>query len=103
MADTCPKCGMPEDLCVCDSIAKGEQKISVKLDTRSFGKEMTVVEGLDDGEVDLEDLASTLKSKLACGGTAKNGQIQLQGDHTRRITEVLVEEGFEESQIEVNA
>lgn len=103
MAETCPKCGMPEDLCVCDSIAKGEQKIEVKLDTRSFGKEMTVVEGLDDGEVDLEDLASTLKSKLACGGTAKNGQIQLQGDHTRRIRDVLVEEGFEESQIEVNA
>ncbi|MFB6147538.1 MAG: translation initiation factor [Candidatus Nanohaloarchaea archaeon] len=102
MADTCPKCGMPEDLCVCDSIAKGEQKIEVKLDTRSFGKEMTVVEGLED-EVDLEELASTLKSKLACGGTAKNGQIQLQGDHTRRIKDVLKEEGFDESQIEINA
>lgn len=102
MAETCPKCGMPEDLCVCDSIAKGEQKIEVKLDTRSFGKEMTVVEGLGD-EVDLEELASTLKSKLACGGTAKNGQIQLQGDHTRRIKDVLVEEGFDESQIEINA
>lgn len=103
MAETCTKCGMPEDLCVCDSIAKGEQTITVKLDTRSFGKEMTVVEGLDDGEVDLGDLASTLKSKLACGGTAKNGQIQLQGDHTRRIKDVLVEEGFDESQIEINA
>lgn len=103
MAETCPKCGMPEDLCVCDSIAKGEQKITVKLDTRSFGKEMTVVEGLEDADVDLEELASTLKSKLACGGTAKNGQIQLQGDHTRRIEDVLEEEGFDRSQIEVNA
>jgi translation initiation factor 1 len=102
MAETCPKCGMPEDLCVCDSIAKGEQKIEVKIDTRSFGKEMTVVEGLGD-DVDLDELASTLKTKLACGGTAKNGQIQLQGDHTRRIKEVLKEEGFDESQIEVNA
>lgn len=102
MAETCPKCGMPEDLCVCDSIAKGEQKITVKLDSRTFNKEMTVIEGLED-EVDLEELASTLKSKLACGGTAKNGQIQLQGDHTRRIKEVLAEEGFDESQIEVNA
>ena len=99
---TCPKCGMPEDLCVCDSIAKGEQKITVKLDTRSFGKEMTVVEGLED-EVDLEELASTLKSKLACGGTAKNGQIQLQGDHTRRIKDALKEEGFSPDQIQINA
>ncbi|MFB6292413.1 MAG: translation initiation factor [Candidatus Nanohaloarchaea archaeon] len=103
MAETCPKCGMPEDLCVCDSIAKGEQKITVKIDSRTFNKEMTVIEGLDDQEVDLGDLASKLKSKLACGGTAKNGQIQLQGDHTRRIKDVLVEEGFDESNIEVNA
>lgn len=100
MADTCPKCGMPEDLCVCDSIAKGEQKITVKIDTRTFNKEMTVIEGLDE-EVDLGDLASTLKSKLACGGTAKNGHIELQGDHTHRIREVLVEEGFDASQIEI--
>ncbi len=103
MAETCPKCGMPEDLCVCDSIAKGEQKITVKLDTRTFNKEMTVISGLDDQEVDLEELASKLKSKLACGGTAKDGQIELQGDHTRRIKDVLVEEGFDEANIEVNA
>lgn len=103
MAENCQKCGMPKDLCVCDSIAKGEQTIEVSLDSRSFGKEMTIVEGLEDADVDLGDLASTLKSKLACGGTAKNGQIQLQGDHTRRIKDVLVEEGFDESQIEISA
>lgn len=101
MSDTCPKCGMPQDLCVCDDIAKGEQKITVKLDSRTFNKEMTVIEGLEDRDVDLGELASTLKSKLACGGTAKNGQIQLQGNHTRRIRDVLVEEGFDEDNIEV--
>lgn len=93
---------MPQDLCVCDDIEKGEQKIQVTLDSRSFGKEMTVVEGLEESDVDLEELASTLKSKLACGGTAKNGQIQLQGDHTRRIEEVLEEEGFDRGQIDVS-
>ncbi|MFQ3274913.1 MAG: translation initiation factor 1 [Candidatus Nanohaloarchaea archaeon] len=91
---------MPKDLCVCDDIARDEQKITVKIDTRSFGKEMTVIEGLSD-DVDLSELSSTLKSKLACGGTAKNGQIQLQGDHTHRIKDVLAEEGFDKSQIEV--
>lgn len=91
---------MPQDLCVCDDIARDEQTITVKIDTRSFGKEMTVVEGLSE-DVDLDELSSTLKSKLACGGTAKNGQIQLQGDHTRRIKEVLGAEGFSEEQIEV--
>ncbi|PSH01408.1 MAG: stress response translation initiation inhibitor YciH [Nanohaloarchaea archaeon SW_10_44_10] len=100
MSENCSKCGMPEDLCVCDDIARDEQKITVKIDTRSFGKEMTVIEGLSD-EVDLDELSSTLKTKLACGGTAKNGQIQLQGDHTHRITDVLEEEGFSRNQIEV--
>lgn len=93
---------MPEDLCVCDSIAREDQKITVKIDTRSYNKEMTVVEGLEDS-VDLDDLASTLKSKLACGGTAKDGHIELQGDHTRRIVDILVDEGFERSNIEVEA
>lgn len=100
MAETCPKCGMPKDLCVCDSIARDEQKITVKIDTRTFNKEMTVIEGLSD-EVDLDELASTLKSKLACGGTAKNGHIELQGNHTRRIKDILVKEGFDESKIDV--
>lgn len=101
MAETCPKCGMPQDLCVCDSITREDQQITVKIDSRSYNKEMTVVEGFDEGQ-DLDELASTLKSKLACGGTAKDGQIQLQGDHTRRITEVLEEEGFERENIQVN-
>ena len=100
MSETCPKCGMPQDLCVCDDIARDEEKIKVRIDTRSFGKEMTVIEGLSD-EADIDELASTLKSKLACGGTAKNGEIQLQGDHTRRIKEVLADEGFDESQIDI--
>lgn len=101
MAETCPKCGMPEDLCVCDSITREDQQITVKIDSRSYNKEMTVIEGFDEGQ-DLKELASTLKSKLACGGTAKDGQIQLQGDHTRRITEVLEEEGFDSENIQVN-
>lgn len=91
---------MKDELCVCDSMAKSEQSIKVTIDSRSYNKEMTVIEGLD-GDVDLQELASDLKSKLACGGTAKNGEIQLQGDHTYRIKDVLVDEGFDRSQIEV--
>ncbi len=100
MAETCPTCGMPQDLCVCGDIAKDDQKITVKIDSRSFGKEVTVVEGLGE-EVNLGDLASKLKTKLACGGTAKDGQIELQGDHKRRILDVLEEEGFDRNNIEV--
>lgn len=91
---------MPKDLCVCDSIAREDQQITVKIDTRSYNKEMTVVEGLEDNQ-DIDELASTLKTKLACGGTAKEGHIELQGDHRRRIVDILVDEGFSRENIEV--
>ncbi|MBC5793172.1 MAG: stress response translation initiation inhibitor YciH [Nanohaloarchaea archaeon] len=91
---------LPDDFDPMDQLARSEQTITVKIDTRSFGKEMTVVEGFGD-DVDISELASTLKSKLACGGTAKNGQIQLQGDHLRRIEEVLEGEGFDRENIDV--
>ncbi|EHK01980.1 translation initiation factor Sui1 [Candidatus Haloredivivus sp. G17] len=97
---TCPKCGMPEDLCVCDSISREDQQITVKVDSRRYNKEMTVIKGLSE-EDDLKELASTLKSKMACGGTHKDGEIQLQGDHKRRIVDVLIEEGFSRENIEV--
>ncbi|MFB6158205.1 MAG: translation initiation factor [Candidatus Nanohalobium sp.] len=100
MSETCPKCGMPEDLCVCDSIAREDQQITVKLDSRSYNKEMTVVEGLEEGS-EIDELASTLKSQLACGGTAKEGHIELQGDHRRRIVDILEDEGFSRENIEV--
>jgi translation initiation factor 1 len=100
MSETCPKCGMPQDLCVCDSIAREDQQITVKIDSRSYNKEMTVVTGLDE-ESDIKDLESTLKTKLACGGTHKDGQIELQGDHRRRIVDILEDEGFSRSNIEV--
>lgn len=100
MAETCPKCGMPKDLCVCDSIARDDQQITVKIDSRSYSKEVTVIEGLEDSQ-NLEDLASTLKTKLACGGTAKEGRIELQGNHTHRIIDVLEEQGFDRANIDV--
>lgn len=92
---------MPKDLCVCKSIAREGEKIEVKTTKRRFGKEVTIINGLDDKEIDIEDLASKLKSKLACGGTTKEGKIELQGDHTRRIKEVLADLGFEKESIEI--
>lgn len=100
MSDTCPKCGLPEDLCVCQDMARGEQQIKVSLSERRFNKKMTVIEGFDD-DVDISDLETKLKKQLACGGTHKDGKIQLQGDHTRRIKDVLEDLGFDRDAIEV--
>ena len=100
MSDLNPNSGINEDLDISDSLARAEQKITVKIDSRRYNKEMTVVEGLGD-DIDMSELASSLKSKLACGGTSKDGHIELQGDHKHRIKDVLAEEGFDKDNIEV--
>lgn len=68
---------------------------------RKFGKKVTIVEGIDEKQLDLKALTKTLKSKLACGGTAKEGRIELQGNHKVRVKEVLVEMGFSPEMIDI--
>jgi translation initiation factor 1 len=97
--DICPKCGLPKQACICEEIAKEEQKIKVDVEKRRFGKKTTIISGLGKG-VNLKDIASKLKSELACGGTVKNGKIELQGDHRKKINQALEKLGFKEEQIE---
>ena len=71
------------------------------IETRRYGKKYTLVTGIDPDEVDLGALAKQLKTKLACGGTSKEGRIELQGDHRYKIKQLLEEFGFPGSNIEV--
>ena len=97
----CSKCGLPEELCVCESMAKEAQKISISVVPARFRKYVTVVRGIDASEIDVRELMSKLKSKLACGGTWKENSIILQGEHKDRVRELLIKEGFPANIIEV--
>lgn len=99
MTDICAKCALPKALCVCETIAKEEQRIKIKLIKRKFGKLITVLEGIDERSIDLRELAKKLKSKLACGGTAKEGKIELQGNHLTKVKDYLIELGYPSSLI----
>jgi translation initiation factor 1 len=92
---------LPKELCVCEEIAREQQRINVYSLKRKFGKIVTIVEGIDEKQLDLKALTKTLKSKLACGGTAKEGRIELQGNHKARVKEVLVEMGFSPDMIDM--
>lgn len=92
--------GLSDEFDPMDQLARSEQTITVRIDTRTFNKEMTIVEGLGD-DIDMDELSTTLKSKLACGGTVKEGHIELQGNHTHRIKDILVGEGFDEANIDI--
>jgi len=100
MSDICEVCGLPKELCVCEELVREQQKITIKLDRRRYGKMMTLVEGLNPNEVDLHSLVSKLKSACACGGTVKDGIIELQGDHRVKAKEILEKMGFRVESLE---
>ena len=94
MTEVCPKCGLVKELCVCETIAKEGQRIQLSIVKRKFGKLTTIISGIDAKDIDIKDVAKKIKSKLACGGTVKNGTIELQGDHRRKVKEELIKMGF---------
>ena len=102
MSDICAVCGLPKDLCVCEEIAREEQQIRIFTEKRRFGKLTTVVEGIDSSNIDIKDLCTTLKTKCACGGTSKDGKIELQGDHKNKVKKILIDLGFSKNMIVVS-
>jgi len=101
MSGVCDTCGLPKDLCVCESIAKERQRVVVKVEKRKFKKNYSVIEGIDEKEINIKDLIRTLKNKLACGGTIKGGKIELQGNHKNKVKPILVQIGFAPETIDV--
>jgi len=56
---------------------------------------------MDDKNVKLKDVCRNLKFKLACGGTVKEGVIELQGSHLEKVKEELIKLGFSPETIEI--
>ncbi len=101
MAEICPKCGLPKEICVCDILDREtNRRIKVYTEKKKFRKFMTIVEGLTGEELDRT--AKELKRILACGGTSKNGVIELQGNHRDNVKKALLNLGYQEDVIELS-
>jgi len=90
--------GLPTEAGVFEEIAKGEQKIKISTVARRYGKLTTLVSGFDKS-FDIKGTAKSLKEELACGGTVKDGVIELQGNHKKQVKNILVRLGFPEDSI----
>jgi translation initiation factor 1 len=81
-------------------IEKEEAAIVITKDIRKYRKPVTMISGLQDRK-DLKDITKQLKTKIGTGGTFKEGQIILQGDHRETAKSLLTQMGFKEEAIEV--
>jgi len=78
-----------------ETLNPDKQILYVSLDRKNRrGKEVTLIQGFVGSEDDLKSLSKHLKSKCGVGGTAKNGEILIQGGFVKKIMEILSDQGY---------
>lgn len=78
-----------------ETLAAHLQTLYVSIDKKQrAGKEVTLVEGFIGSDDDLKELGKLLKSKCGVGGTAKDGEIIVQGNFRDKVMELLQKEGY---------
>jgi translation initiation factor 1 len=100
--DTCPVCGRSYKQCQCDQSGSSKQPtkksdgiVRVMRDRKGRGgKTVTVIAGVMGSEAELATLAQQLKKLCGSGGTIKDGNIEIQGDHCDKVQAKLTEMGY---------
>ena len=78
-----------------ETLPTSQQTLKVWLDRKQRkGKVVTLIEGFVGNDDDLKSLAKQLKTRCGVGGTAKDGEIIIQGDHREKVLEILMKEGY---------
>jgi translation initiation factor 1 len=76
------------------SITPANQDLRVWLEKRAGGKSATIVKGFRGPAAKLEELTRKLKNKCSVGGSAKEGEIILQGDQREKVLQLLIKDGY---------
>lgn len=99
--NTCPTCGQPYKQCRCSQVGTGTAPkksdgiVRVMRDRKQRGgKTVTVITGILASDDALAALAQQLKKLCGSGGTVKDGNIEIQGDHCDKVQAKLTELGY---------
>lgn len=93
----CPRCHEPVGTCTCRTVEIPPERQTARLEhdrKRRRGKVVTVVSGLVLSEAKLTELAKQLKNRCGAGGTVKDGEIEIQGEHRDKIALMLKAWGY---------
>ena len=96
----CPKCGHPVRGCRCSkqraAVVKGDGRVRVQRQSKGRkGKGVSLITGLPLPDPELRALAKQIKQACGCGGTVKDGVIEIQGDNRDLIVEQLIRHGYD--------
>ena len=77
-----------------DTLSPAQQDLRIWLDRKGGGKVATIVKGFIGTNADMEALGKQLKALCGSGGTVKDQEVQIQGDHRDKVINWLVGKGY---------
>lgn len=81
-----------------DTLLPSQQKLRIQLETKHRGgKTASIILGYIGKDEDLQTLAKQLKNFCGTGGTAKDGEIVIQGDHREKMLQWFLKNGYSQT------